>query len=90
MKADECQSCHYSTEELELYSHPFDTPGVFKDLWLCELCAGSLAGNVARYFRVYDSDLRMVTGCIMNAANHILAELRKTPGTNFVRKTDTE
>jgi hypothetical protein len=76
-KPEECQSCHYTTEALELYSNTFETPGVLKDLWLCELCAGSLAGNAARYFRIYDDDLRMITGCIMNAANRILAEIRK-------------
>ncbi|HXN71609.1 MAG TPA: hypothetical protein VN861_03540 [Candidatus Acidoferrales bacterium] len=79
-KPDECESCHYDTDALTMYDHGMESNGVHKELWLCELCASSLAGNAARYYSLYSGDVRMITGCIMNAANHILAELRKRAG----------
>ena len=75
-KPDHCECCYYDTEALTLSCENVSN---MPRLWLCDLCRGSLAGNVAIYKTVYTGDLLMIAGFVMNAANHILAELRKAP-----------
>jgi hypothetical protein len=72
-KPECCQSCHYETDAISVYD---GGPGKLR-AWLCALCAESLAGNVHEYYTVYSGDVRILAGIVMNAANHIIAELRK-------------
>lgn len=73
-KSESCECCYYDTAELTLSC---ESGSNIPRVWLCELCRGSLAGNTAIYKTVHNGELRMIAGFVMNAANHILAELRK-------------
>jgi len=72
-KPDECECCQYGTNELEYYE-PGPTDKIGR--WLCFLCADSMAGRYFECRRVY-GELAAIGGLIMNAANHIIAEIIK-------------
>jgi hypothetical protein len=84
-KPEACQSCYFNTPDLTAYDDGYDSPGVVRKLWLCELCANSLAGNVARYSS-YGCHTKMIAGLVMNAANHIIAEIRKQTEPSFQKE----
>lgn len=67
-----CECCYYEGAELKEYERDSK-----RKVWLCKLCASSMAGNMLQYPDVYPSDLQMVAGIVCNIGNHILAVIRE-------------
>lgn len=51
-KPETCDSCDYETKKLKWYESP-GSQNV--EAWLCEVCAGTLAGNAYHNPRQYDN-----------------------------------
>ncbi len=67
-KPEECPSCSFKTTELKRYDGD--------RVWLCDVCAGSLAGNAHLYPRQYESTSTILkTMALMT--NMLLAEIKK-------------
>ena len=71
-KSECCDSCNYETKELEFYPFNMREDGS----WLCELCAGTLAGNALEYPEQFRD--RRILQTICYVGNVILAKIRKS------------
>lgn len=68
----ECESCHYETPALT-----YCADRILRSIWLCDLCAGTLAGNAAKNPVAYPHADVLRTICYVG--NVILAEIRRKP-----------
>jgi ribosomal protein L37AE/L43A len=66
----ECESCHYETPALT-----YSADRILRSIWLCDLCAGTLAGNAAKNPVAYPHADVLRTICYVG--NVILAEIRR-------------
>ena len=70
-KPEECNSCAYETQELTFYD---PRPGNVEGPWLCDLCAGTLAGSAAERPEAYRDPVVLQTICYVG--NVILDAIR--------------
>jgi hypothetical protein len=69
---ENCASCDFETSALQQYPLRMGQPG----LWLCELCAGTPAGNAAAFPEQHGDDGNLLA-TICYVGNVLLAEIRK-------------
>jgi hypothetical protein len=72
VKPDCCDCCMYETPQIQEYQM---APGQGTK-WLCHLCADSMAGRTLECAS-HPATERELACLIMNAANHIIEEIRK-------------
>lgn len=73
-KPDTCESCTFEIEDLNAYKcSPILPQPTTTHKWLCNLCASTVAGNIADIPR----DDRDVIQTICYVGNMILADIRK-------------
>lgn len=73
-KPEECESCHFETSALTMYEDRLAKPDR-REMWFCELCAGTMAGIHARNGSYPDQGLTLQTICYVG--NVILDTIRK-------------
>lgn len=78
-----CEGCDYEPVFVKNYERSFPRlPSMpqREPIWLCKLCAGTPAGNVAAYPGSEDHSTVALLRTINYGNNEILAELRKNGG----------
>lgn len=71
-KSEECDCCGYQTEALTMYVQGYN-PVV--ESWLCDLCAGTPAGQTIPYPRQYEGEASMLR-TICYVGNAIIAAIK--------------
>lgn len=74
-RPEECESCGYETTAIKAYPNTRGLPQEETWKWLCNLCAGTVAGNAYEYPEQYDDASTLQTICYVG--NAILDAINK-------------
>lgn len=84
-KPDECDCCQFETSDLTDYGYARDgrdgramSPEDMGHKWLCDLCAGTMAGNAYEHPRSFEPGTFVVLKTICYVGNAILRAIRES------------